>query len=257
MAELTETWCHFCETTVTQPHECDEARWSKALKRYDFCTGSEFLGPSMDEEVYGDYVAWEDVVRLLKAERVVPTDDEMKQATEIVERMTLWPEGTRERDLQNHACAHGLAANRAKVVELEERLASLGVSITSFVRAHGCLKESQDLREWWDWAGEQFLSDLMDVIIENETDEQEGFTCQELRGMMEAAFDKAYAPEDRHLEAKPTQEQVNMGVEMLLASENGQVAYKADDRIYLRHNDIEEQQIKNEILGVLKGEVLE
>lgn len=253
MAELTKVWCHFCETAVTQPHGCDEVRWSKAIKRYDFCTGSEFLGPSMDENEHGDYVAWEDVVRLLKAERVMaPTDDEMKQATEIVERMTLWPEGTKERDLQNHACAHGLAVNRARVVELADALEAVG-SMRVVQSEQGPLPE-EGLQEWWAREEGQFLSDLMDVIIENETKEQEGFTCQELRGMMEAAFDKAYDPEDRHIECKPTQEQVNMGVEKLLMLDNGQVAYKADDRIFLRHNDIEEQQIKNEILSVLGGE---
>lgn len=68
-APPSDEWCHFCETTVTPPHECDEARWSKLVTRYEFNYGnSPYGGPSMDPDEHGDYVSWEDAVKLLRAE---------------------------------------------------------------------------------------------------------------------------------------------------------------------------------------------
>ena len=109
-----------------------------------------------------------------------------------------------------------------------------------------------DLREWW--AGNDlFIAEMIETLIENETDEKKGFTFQEIRDLMEAKYDEDYDSDVRDIAPIPTQRQVNLAVEVLLLEEGGQVAYEKDDHIYLHHDELEERRITNDILAHLKG----
>jgi hypothetical protein len=93
----------------------------------------------------------------------------------------------------------------------------------------------KDLRDPYDL--DQFVSDVIDTIIENESEEEEGkraFTYAELRDLLEAHYDKAYDPEHRHLERKPTQREVNFVIEAMLSETdwNNQVIREKDGLIY-------------------------
>jgi hypothetical protein len=115
-----------------------------------------------------------------------------------------------------------------------------------------------DLQEWWDNEHDQFITDLITVLSDNERDENgmlktDGFTFQEIREHMEAHFNAAYDPDMRHLECLPTQRQVNRGIEELLTIEDRAIAYTDDNRIFLRHDDLEEHEIKKAILERLEG----
>jgi len=93
----------------------------------------------------------------------------------------------------------------------------------------------KDLRDVYDLS--QFVTDVIDVMIENESEEEEGnrpFTYAELRDLLEAHYDKAYDPEDRHLERKPTQREVNFVIEAMLSETdwNNIVIREKDGLIY-------------------------
>jgi len=93
----------------------------------------------------------------------------------------------------------------------------------------------KDLRDPYELS--QFVSDVIEVMIENETEEEEGkrpFTYSEMRDLLEAHYDKAYDPSDRHLERKPTQREVNFVIETMLSETewNNQVIREKDGLIY-------------------------
>ena len=114
-----------------------------------------------------------------------------------------------------------------------------------------------DLQEWWDRERLQFITDLIDVMAANEKRDGNGnvtdggFTFQEIRDLMEAYFDKEYDPDMRHLECQPTQRQVNRGIEELLATDNGIVAYEHENRVFLHHDDIAERKMMARIVEIV------
>jgi len=88
---------------------------------------------------------------------------------------------------------------------------------------------------------DKFISDIIDVMTQAEVKEgfedgEKGFTYAEVRDLLEAHYDEVYAPEDRHLERKPTQREVNFGLEVMLSApdwENLVVREKEDGLIYM------------------------
>jgi hypothetical protein len=70
---------------------------------------------------------------------------------------------------------------------------------------------------------DKFIGDIIEVLVDAECEhpeEEEGahpFTYAQIRDLMQAHYDKAYDPSDRHLERKPTQREVNFALEVLLS----------------------------------------
>jgi hypothetical protein len=84
---------------------------------------------------------------------------------------------------------------------------------------------------------DRLIGDIIEAMVEEETEEEEGkrpFTYAEIRDFMEAHYDKAYDPEDRHLERKPTQREINYALEVMLSEtdRNEQVIREKDGFIY-------------------------
>ena len=87
---------------------------------------------------------------------------------------------------------------------------------------------------------DQFVSDVIDVMVSVESklpEEEEGtrpFTYAEIRDLLEAHYDEAYDAEDRHLERKPTQREVNFVIEAMLSETawDNQVIREKEGLIY-------------------------
>ena len=106
-----------------------------------------------------------------------------------------------------------------------------------------------------DYEVEKFISDIIDVMTSAEVDEgfedgKKGFTYAEVRNLLEAhydqAYDQAYDPEDRNLERKPTQREVNFGLEVMLSATDWDnlVVREKDGLIYMI-SDAEREAVDN------------
>lgn len=92
----------------------------------------------------------------------------------------------------------------------------------------------KDLWEWYHYS--EIDGTIIEVLVEADTgDGERGFTYTEIRDLLEAHFDKAYDPEDRHLECKPTQREVNFAIEVMLSATdwNNLVLRERDGLVYM------------------------
>jgi hypothetical protein len=108
------------------------------------------------------------------------------------------------------------------------------------------------LRDWWEHGEDTFVTEFIDALVAHDLPRGTGISREDLRDAMQAFLDKAYEPDVRHLAPTPTQYQINIVIEALLAKEKEDpVIYEQEGLIYEHRNDIEEYQIEKDILSIL------